>query len=69
MAIITLKKLHTEGRLSIGDTLHSSERGDCELVRVRDEKTIVVKDGAGNYFDWQIDFGADARIVPAGRAA
>ena len=64
MTVITLKKLHTEGRLSIGDTLHHSETGDHELVAVRDDKRIIVKDRAGQYFIWNLDFGPDARIVP-----
>lgn len=61
---ITLKKLHTEGRLSIGDTLHHSEKGDCELIAVRDDKTLTVKSQDGKYWNWPIDFGADAKIVP-----
>lgn len=65
MATITLKKLRTEGRLSLGDTLHHSETGDHVLVSVKDDKTLTVKDEAGRYFNWQIDFGPDARIVPA----
>lgn len=65
MTIITLKKLHTEGRLSIGDTLHHSENGDHELASVLDEKRLTVKDKHGRYFTWTIDFGPDARIVQA----
>lgn len=62
--VITLKKLNTEGRLSIGDILHHNENGDHELVFVRDDKRITVKDTSGKYFTWTIDFGPDTRIVP-----
>ena len=63
MPTITLKKLHTEGRLTLGDTLHHSETGDHELVGIVDAQTVRVKDAQGNYHRWQIDFGPDARIV------
>lgn len=63
MTTITLKKLHTEGRLSISDTLHHSENGDHELIRVRADGSIIVKDQCGRYFNWTIDFGGDAKLV------
>lgn len=62
-AVITLKKLHTEGRLSIGDILNHSERGDHELVSVLDNHRICVKDLQGRYYHWEIDFGPDAKLV------
>lgn len=69
MPMITLKKLHTEGRISIGDTLHHSELGDHELIRVRVDGSIIVKDQAGRYFNWTIDFGNSARLVQVNNTA
>lgn len=67
MATVTLTKLHTEGRLSRGDTLTSSEHGPCEFLYAQDEKRIVVKDGQGAYHTWEIDFGPGCRIVEVPR--
>jgi hypothetical protein len=62
-SIITLIRLHTEGRLTIGDVFHHSEKGVHTLINVLDEKRITVKDDKDKYFIWEIDFGDDAQIV------
>jgi hypothetical protein len=61
---LTLKKLHTEGRLSLGDTITHSDHGDCELVCVVDRNTVLLKTSAGEYVRCVVDFGSDAHIVP-----
>lgn len=61
--ILTLKKLHTQGRLSIGDTLHFSDHGDCELVAVLSDGRLQCKTSDGRYINAKIDFGPDTRIV------
>jgi hypothetical protein len=43
MAIVTLKKLYSEGRLSLGDILEHSELGDFEVIRVYPDSTLLVK--------------------------
>lgn len=63
MAHITLKTLHTEGRLSLGDTLTHCERGDFELVHVYADGSLQVKNAAGEYAVWTLDLPADCRIV------
>lgn len=64
MDTITLKKLHTEGRLSIGDTLHHSRLGDCRLFAVVGESKLRVIDCDGTHHTLTVDFGPGARIVP-----
>ena len=63
MILITLKKLQTEGVLSIGDTLNNSETGDHGLINVLVDGRVRVKDCAGDYHIWDIDFGPGARLV------
>ena len=65
MAIITLKKLHTEGRLTLGDILHNSETGDHEFIGATSDGRVIVLDKEKTRHIWTIDFGRDARIVPA----
>ena len=65
MSTVTLKKLHTEGRLSIGDTLNHDTIGDCELVRVTAGGALIVKDKAGALHSWELDLPAGCRVVPA----
>ncbi|MHC0508800.1 hypothetical protein [Achromobacter aegrifaciens] len=69
MSTITMKKLHTEGRLSIGDTITHSERGDCTLIRVREDGSLVVKCPAGKYWNWAVNWGPGRSITGPGVAA
>lgn len=64
MAIMTLKKLYQEGRLSIGDTLNHSEKGDYELINVLEDGQLVVKNEQGDTQVWKPDFGPDTKVVP-----
>jgi hypothetical protein len=63
MAIMTLKKLYQEGRLSRGDTLTHSELGDYELIDVMADGQLVVKNAAGDTQVWKPDFGPDVKVV------
>jgi hypothetical protein len=64
MTTITLKKLQTEGRLSLGDTLHHSETGDHEFIGATEDGKLIVLDGKKTRHFWSIDFGPDSRVVP-----
>jgi len=65
MSTVTLKTLHTEGRLSIGDTLNHDAIGDCELIRVTAGGALIVKDQTGAVHSWEFELPAGCRIVPA----
>lgn len=65
MSTVTLKTLHTEGRLSIGDTLNHDALGDCELIRVTAGGALIVKDQTGAVHSWALDLPAGCRVVPA----
>ena len=65
MSTVTLKKLHTEGRLSIGDTLNHDTIGDCELIRVTAGGALVVKAHDGALHLWELNLPAGCRVVPA----
>lgn len=64
MAIMTLKKLYQEGRLSRGDTLMHSELGDYELIDVMADGQLVVRNAAGDTQVWKPNFGPDTKVVP-----
>ena len=65
MSTVTLKKLHTEGRLSIGDTLNHDTIGDCELIRVTAHGALVVKAHDGALHLWELNLPTGCRVVPA----
>ncbi len=62
MGTITIKNLKTEGRLSKGDMLQSSELGVCRVAYIVDVRTICVVDAHGAYHRLTVNFGADTRI-------
>lgn len=63
MTHITLKELHTEGKLSLGDTLTHSELGDYELVWVFSDGTLRLKNVIGEYIEVQLDLPPSCHIV------
>lgn len=61
--LITLKKLHEEGKLSIGDTLYHSELGDFKLLGVQPDGSLYVGQGSHRTF-WKLDLPEGCKIVP-----
>lgn len=62
--VITLKKLQTEGRLTLGDVLHHSETGEHSFLGATADGRVIALDSDGVRHYWTIDFGPGARIVP-----
>lgn len=63
MAKVTLKQLHTEGRLSLGDILSHDTLGDFELVNVTVDGQLVVKNQKGEGLVWKLDLPSDCQII------
>lgn len=61
--VITIVALKEQGRLQKGDTLRHSETGLHTVAYIRDDKSICVRNGAGRYFTWAINFPADTKIA------
>lgn len=64
MTTITLTQLHTEGRLSLGDTLTHEHNGPHTLVNVMSNGDLLVKDHQGELHRWTLELPPGARIVP-----
>lgn len=62
MSTVTLKILHTEGRLTLGDTLTHSSKGDFVLQRVTADGQLIVSQGL-DVAKWKLDLPEDCKLV------
>lgn len=62
MATITLKKLMQEGRLTLGDTLTHSIKGDYVLQRVCADGSLIVSKGL-DVAKWKLKLPEGCTIV------
>lgn len=61
-AIITIVDLKEQGRLQKSDTLIHSKTGLHTVVFIKPDKSVCVRDTAGRYFTWHINWPADTRV-------
>ena len=62
MSTVTLKKLMEEGKLTLGDTLTHSSKGDYILQRVCANGTIIVSKGL-DVEKWKLDLPEGSTFV------
>lgn len=62
MSPITIGELKEPGRLQKGDTLHSSVTGWHTVAYIKPDGKVCVKNEAGEYFTWSIDWPDGMRV-------
>lgn len=64
MAIIILKTLQEQGKLTLGDILTHSDNGDHEFIGIDSRGWLIMLDSMGYRHFWNLDFGLNTRIIP-----